>query len=126
AHTRLNQIELNLQRVRNLSGLLGNDRYVVVNIPAATIEAIETEQVVQRHTAIVGRIDRQTPILQSRIHQINFNPYWTVPRSIIERDIIPYMRENPNYLAEYRIRILDGSGREIDPAQIDWQTNEAV
>jgi len=126
AQTRLNQIELNLQRVRNLEGLLGNDRYVVVNIPAATIEAIEAEQVAQRHTAIVGRIDRQTPILQSRIHQINFNPFWTVPRSIIERDIIPFMRENPNYLTEYNIRILDGSGREIPPGQIDWNSNQAV
>ena len=126
AQTRLNQIELNLQRVRNLEGLLGNDRYVVVNIPAATIEAIEAELVTQRHTAIVGRIDRQTPILQSRIHQINFNPYWTVPRSIIERDITQYMRENPNYLTEYNIRIFDGNGNEVPPTAIDWNTNQAV
>ncbi|WP_127142708.1 L,D-transpeptidase family protein [Pelagibacterium montanilacus] len=126
AAERLRQLELNLQRVRGLEGHLEADRYVNVNIPAATIEAVEAAQVTRRHTAVVGRIDRQTPILQSRIHEINFNPYWTVPKSIIERDIIKLMNDNPNYLAEYNIRILDGNGNEIPPEQIDWSTNEAV
>ena len=61
-----------------------SDRYVVVNIPAATIEAVEGGMVEQRHTAVVGRVDRATPIMASKIHQINFNPYWHVPKSLIE------------------------------------------
>lgn len=126
AQTRLTQIELNLQRLRNLQGHLGGERYVLVNIPAATIEAVDGAQVASRHTAIVGRIDRQTPILQSRIHQINFNPYWHVPRSIIERDIIPLMQNDPNYLTDNRIRIMDGSGNEIPPTAIDWNTTQAL
>lgn len=125
AQTRLNQINLNLQRVRGLSGQL-SDRYVNVNIPAASIEGVENNQIARRHTAVVGKVDRQTPILQSRIHQINFNPYWTVPKSIIRRDIIGLVNDNPNYLAEYNIRILDGSGNEVPQSQIDWSTEEAV
>nr|WP_255714520.1 L,D-transpeptidase family protein [Pelagibacterium xiamenense] len=124
-HERLRQLNLNLERVRGLGGQL-TDRYVNVNIPAAAIEAVEGGAIAQRHTAIVGRIDRQTPILKSRIHQINFNPYWTVPKSIIERDITRLMQENPNYLTEYNIRIFDGSGNEVPPSQIDWTTSEAV
>lgn len=125
AQERLNQINLNLQRIRGLEGRIPQ-RYVNVNIPAATIEAVESQQVARRHTAVVGKVDRQTPILQSRIHQINFNPYWTVPKSIIERDITRLMQENPNYLTEYNIRIFDGRGNEIPPSQIDWTTSEAV
>jgi len=125
ASTRLHQINLNLQRVRGLEGRL-TDRYVNVNIPAAAIEAVESRQVVQRHTAVVGRIDRQTPILQSRIHEINFNPYWTAPTSIVRRDIIPMVRDNPNYLNEYGIRILDGRGNQISQDSIDWNTEEAA
>jgi len=102
------------------------DRYVVVNIPAAFIETVEGGMVQRRHTAVVGRIDRQTPILKSRIHQINFNPFWNVPVSIIRRDLIKYMNENPNYLTEQRIRIYDGSGQELQPTDINWQTEEAV
>lgn len=122
---RLRQIELNLARVRGLEGRLA-DRYVNVNIPAAAIETVENGQVARRHTAVVGRIDRQTPILRSRIHEINFNPFWTVPVSIIRRDIIPLVRENPDYLNEYSIRILDGRGNQISQDSIDWNTEQAV
>jgi murein L,D-transpeptidase YcbB/YkuD len=125
ASTRLNQIKLNIERVRGLEGKL-EDRYVNVNIPAAAIEATEGGQVARRHTAVVGKIDRQTPILRSRIHQINFNPYWTVPVSIIRRDIIRLVNENPNYLNEYSIRIFNGSGTEVPQSEIDWSTEEAV
>ncbi|WP_332714871.1 L,D-transpeptidase family protein [Pelagibacterium mangrovi] len=125
AATRLNQIKLNIERVRGLEGRLEN-RYVNVNIPAAAIETIEAGQVGRRHTAVVGKIDRQTPILRSRIHQINFNPYWTVPVSIIRRDIIQLVRDNPNYLNEYSIRIFDGSGNEVPQTAIDWNTEQAV
>lgn len=125
AETRLHQLRLNLLRVQAMAPALA-DRYVVVNIPAAFIETVEGGTVQRRHTAVVGRIDRQTPILKSRIHQINFNPFWNVPVSIIRRDLIKYMNENPNYLTEQRIRIYDGSGQERQPTDINWQTEEAV
>lgn len=125
AEVRLAQIKLNLQRVELLAGTL-TDKYALVNIPAASIEAIEDGVVARRHAAIVGRIDRQTPLLSSKIHEINFNPYWNVPKSIIRRDIIKYMKEDPEYLSKYRIKILGPGGTEIDPASVDWNTEEAV
>lgn len=125
AETRLRQLQLNLVRVQTMAPALA-DRYVVVNIPAAFIETVEGGMVVRRHTAVVGRIDRQTPILKSRIHQINFNPFWNVPVSIIRRDLIKTMNENPNYLTEQKIRIFDGGGQELQPSQVNWQTEEAV
>ena len=119
AQTRLQQLYLNYTRVQNMAANL-TDRYVVVNIPAATIEAVAGSMVEQRHTAVVGRVERATPILASKIHQINFNPYWHVPKSLVERDLTKYMLENPNYLAEQNIFIYDGSGNKIDPTTIDW------
>jgi len=125
APVRLGQLETNLVRLRSMSGFLG-DRYVMVNIPAAQIEAVENGRVVSRHTAIVGKVDRQTPILNSKIHEINVNPYWNAPESIVRRDIIPLMRKNPNYLAENNIRILGPDGSEVDPMTVDWSTEEAA
>lgn len=122
---RLNQLRLNAMRVEQWASAL-TDRYVVVNIPAATIEAVEASQVVQRHLAVVGKADRATPILNSRVHQIKFNPYWTVPKSIIQKDLIKYMNEDPEYLTKFRIRIFDGRGNELPPNQINWQSNDAV
>jgi murein L,D-transpeptidase YcbB/YkuD len=122
---RLNQLRLNALRVEQWASAL-TDRYVVVNVPAAKIEAVEASAVVQRHTAVVGKVDRATPILNSKVHQVKFNPYWTVPKSIIEKDLIKYMNEDPQYLTNYKIRIFDGNGNELQPHQIDWSTNEAV
>ena len=119
AATRLQQLYLNFTRVQNMAASL-SPRYVVVNIPAATIEAVNDGMVEQRHTAVVGRVDRATPIMASKVSQINFNPYWHVPKSLVERDLTKYMQENPNYLTEQNIHIYDGSGNEISPTSIDW------
>lgn len=126
AQVRLRQLETNLVRVRSLSGYLG-DRYVMVNIPAAEIETVEKGLVHSRHTAVVGKIDRQSPVLASKIHEINFNPYWHVPASIIRKDLIPKMQKDPSYLADNKIRIRDLRNKvELDASQIDWTTDEAL
>lgn len=125
AGIRLRQLETNLVRLRSMSGHLG-DRYVMVNIPAAEIEAVENGAVRSRHTAVVGKVDRQTPVLASKIHELNFNPFWHVPVSIIRKDLIPTMKRNPNYLAENKIRIYDWNGNELVKEEIDWNTDEAT
>ncbi|MEP1206007.1 MAG: L,D-transpeptidase family protein [Rhizobiaceae bacterium] len=125
ADIRLGQLHTNLVRLNSMSGFLG-DRYVVVNIPAAQIEAVDGTTVTQRHTAIVGRISRQTPILNSKIYELNLNPYWTAPKSIILKDIIPLMRKNPNYLTENKILLFDTNNELVDPKLVDWSTEEAV
>jgi murein L,D-transpeptidase YcbB/YkuD len=119
AATRLQQLYLNYTRVQNMAAKL-TPRYVVVNIPAATIEAVSEGMVEQRHTAVVGRVERATPIMASNISQINFNPYWHVPKSLVRQDLTKYMLENPNYLAEQNIFIYDGSSNKIDPQSINW------
>lgn len=125
APEKLAQLRLNLLRVQEAITAV-SERYIVVNIPAASIEAVENGTVQRRHTAIVGRIERPTPLLHSKVHEINFNPYWHVPKSIIRRDIIKYMNDDPDYLTNFRIKIYDNKGEELNPASIDWSTDEAV
>ncbi len=125
AATRLEQLRINLVRLRSMSGNLGT-RYVMCNIPAARIEAIENGMAVSRHSAVVGKPDRPSPDIQSRIVEINFNPFWTVPVSIVRRDLIPRMQAEPDYLTKNRIRIIDASGYELSPAQVNWFSAEAA
>ncbi|UJW85815.1 L,D-transpeptidase family protein [Devosia sp. SL43] len=127
AQQRLQQLYLNYTRVQGMAANL-NPRYVVVNIPAATIEAVNDGMVEQRHTAVVGRVERATPIMASKISQINFNPYWHVPKSLVRQDLTKYMQENPNYLTEQNIFIYDGAGNKVDPQTINWAgiTDEQV
>jgi murein L,D-transpeptidase YcbB/YkuD len=125
AQVRLQQLEASLARMR--ASLFGfGERYVVVNIPAAAVEAIESGQVRRRYVAVVGKADRASPPVETRITNINFNPTWTVPTSIIKKDIIPKMQRDPGYLRKAKIRILDGRGSEINPSSIDWSSERAA
>jgi L,D-transpeptidase YcbB len=125
AEQRLAQLRTNAVRLKALTGNLGN-RIVVANIPAAQIEAIENGVAVTRHTAVAGKPDRPSPDVRSKITQINFNPFWTVPVSIIRKDLIPKMRAEPDYLTKNHIRIFDPRSNELQPSQIDWYSTEAV
>ena len=124
ATTRLSQLNTNLVRLQTMSGDLGQ-RYVMVNIPAAAVEAVEDGRVALRHVAVVGRASRPTHILNSKIYEVILNPYWTAPRSIVEKDIVPLMRKDPTYLARNNIRLLDGNGQEVAPETVDWFADKA-
>jgi murein L,D-transpeptidase YcbB/YkuD len=125
ADQRLSQLRLNLARLRAFDTKAA-PRFVVCNIPAAQLEAVENGVVASRHIAVAGKPDRPSPELNSRIVEINFNPFWTVPVSIVRKDLIPKMQAEPDYLTRYHIRILDQKNNELTPAQVNWFSDEAV
>ncbi len=125
AATRRDQLKVNVDRLKTLATNLG-PRYVVVNIPAARVEAIENDVAVQRHIAVVGRPDRPSPDINSKIVQINFNPFWTVPVSIVRKDLIPLMQDKPDYLTQNHIRVYDPNHKEVPPSLINWYSDDAV
>ncbi len=119
---RLETLLANLPRVEwAIQGVA--PRYIIVNIPAAQLETVEMGRVYSRHNVIVGMPDRPSPSLISRITELNFNPYWNAPLSIVIKDIIPKARKDPSFLKRMRIRVFDGyGGPEVDPATIDWDS----
>jgi murein L,D-transpeptidase YcbB/YkuD len=127
AAIRLRQLQVNLTRLQTLATAAAS-RYVVVNIPAAQVEAVEGGQVAARFAAVVGKPERASPELSSKIIEINFNPYWYVPRSIIFKDLVPKAREfarrGQDMLAVYHMEAFDPSGNPLNPRQIDWFGNE--
>lgn len=125
AEVRLRQLETNVVRIRSMAGFLG-DRYAVVNLPAAHLEAVENGRLVMRSTTIVGKPDRPSPVIQARIVEVNFHPFWTVPVSIVRKDLIPKMQQEPDYLYKNRIRIYDQRGRELASNQVDWFSSDAT
>ncbi len=95
-------------------------RYVVVNIPAAVVEAVDGDKVIHRYTAIAGEVDHPSPEIVASITAININPTWTVPVSIIKNEMEPKIRKDPNYLSRAHIRLLDRRGHEINPRKVNW------
>ncbi len=123
AETRLETLLANQPRVEwAVRGIA--PRYILVNIPAIQIDAVQNGVVYSRHNCIVGMPDRPSPALISKVSELNFNPYWTAPRSIVRRDIIPQAMKSGNpkrFLQQQRIRIHDGfNGPEVDPDTLPW------
>lgn len=128
ASIRLTQLQASLKRLQSLSTNTGGGRYVVVNVPAAQVEAVESGDVVSRHAAVVGKPERPTPEISSKVVEINFNPYWYVPRTIIHKDLIPkgqaFAARGQDMLAAYRMQAFDAAGNPLDPRQINWNGPE--
>ncbi len=125
ADIRLRQLETNVIRLRSYSGDLGR-RFVITNIPAALVQTVENGQVVTIHAAGVGKIDRQSPIMNTKAVEINFNPTWTVPASIVKKDLIPKMQKDPNYLTDNKIHIYASNGGEVSPRAVNWNSDEGT
>ena len=125
AEQRAHQLAASLQRMQTYQFPFG-DRYVVVNLPSATVEAVENGRVAHRYVAVVGDVKHRSPEVVARVQAVNLNPTWTVPTSIIKNEIIPKMRKDPGYLGRQKIRMLDSKGSEVDPRAIDWSNNSAV
>jgi murein L,D-transpeptidase YcbB/YkuD len=125
AAIRLRQLRATMARMAN-NGFPFPDKYVVVNIPAAIVEAVVGGQVARRHIAVVGRPDRPSPVLDSVIPLVTLNPTWTVPPGILRKDIMPKVRRNLGFLAQNNMRVFDAAGNELDPASIDWSGNSGI
>ncbi len=127
ASSRLRQLRINLTRLQSMVRKKYK-RYVFVNIPAAQIEAVEDGHVVSRHSGVVGKIARQTPILTSAVARVSFNPYWTVPPTVLRKDLIPkarqYAKHGKDILKTYHMTAFTKSGRKLDPASINWNSDE--
>ena len=119
---RIDQLRLNMERWRWLPDSFGN-RYLMVNIPAFELTIVDSGQPIERIRAIVGRKDRQTPIMSEQMTYIEFNPYWNIPQTIARRDILPKAKQDPSYLIRQGIRIFDGwdrDARELRPTRVAW------
>ncbi|WP_373505640.1 L,D-transpeptidase family protein [Aestuariivirga sp.] len=123
ADRRLATIKANIPRLAEYSKDIGN-RYIVVNIPAQQIEAVNDGKVYSLHNAIVGRPSRPTPVVMTPLTVIRFNPYWNAPASIVEKDIVPRMTSSgaSKVMRDMNMKIFNGvGGPEIDPDSVNWR-----
>ncbi len=121
---RIKQLEASLERLLGMDFVFAQ-RYVVVNIPAAFVEAVANDKVERRYRVIVGKVDKPSPTLTAFITAVNLNPTWTVPLSITKNEIITHMRRDPTYLSRMHMRVLGSRDEEIDPGSVDWSSGRS-
>ncbi len=110
---RIRQIEVNLERMRWLPDDLG-DTHVLVNVPTFHLEAIEDGERALAMRVITGKRGTPTPIFSDTMETLVFSPYWNVPPSIQRGEVLPKLREDPEYLARENMELLV-DGASVDP-----------
>jgi murein L,D-transpeptidase YcbB/YkuD len=121
-------ILINMERWRWLPHDLG-PYYVNVNIPEFMLRVVDAGKPVHTTRVVVGKPEKQTPVLSNEMQEIVFGPFWNVPTSIKIEEIRPYVREEASWFGgggfntavfqRHNLR-LKYNGEEIDPAVVDW------
>lgn len=93
---RIEQLEANLERLRTQSPLINGTR-LVANIPEFKLHVYEDDHHVFEMAIVVGSETNKTVAFNDELTQIVFSPYWNVPTSIVQNEILPAMRRNRGY-----------------------------
>lgn len=112
------RIAINLDRYKLLPTL--PEQYIFVNIPSYYLKLIQSDTLVLKSRVVVGKPITRTPIITSAINNMITYPKWTIPESIIKKEILPGLKKDPGYTMRKGYSIVDDDGNEIDPYTIKW------
>lgn len=116
---RVNSLRINMDRLRWVAQDVTDD-FIIVNIAGFEMYYIRNLQLHWESPVMVGTIQHQTPIFTARLKYLEFNPIWTVPRSIIGRSLLPKFKANPQYVLDNNYHLYDRSGKQVDPLKLNW------
>ena len=119
AWEKFKRIAINLDRYKLLPDTLP-ETYVWVNLPAFKLKLIDNDTIVLESRVIVGAARTRTPLLTSEISNFITYPQWTVPYSIIFKEMLPQIQKSTEYLKKQNLMVVDNNDSIIDPATIDW------
>lgn len=118
---RREQVIANLERWRWFPYDFG-ERALLINIPTYRLAVLENgKDTVQTYKVVVGKPERKSPILDSRITNLVINPTWTVPPTIIKEDLTPAATKDRAYFADHNMKIYRGED-EVQPWE--WKPEE--
>lgn len=116
---RFKRIALNLDRYKQLPDSLP-EAYAWVNLPAFSLRVFDTDTIALQSKVICGSPVTRTPLLTSAISNFITYPQWTVPYSIIFKEMLPRIQKNTDYLDKQNLMVIDANDSMIDPKTIDW------
>ena len=116
---KIDQIRVNLERARWVFHKLPPD-FIAVDIAGFQVYEFRDDTRNWSSKVQIGKPFRKTPVFKSKIKYIVFNPTWTVPPTILQKDILPKIKKNPGYLKKMKISVIDRKGRTVDPNSVKW------
>ena len=118
----LTKMELNLDRMKMMKRE-ESSRHIMINIPAFRLYFYDNGKIFQTMKVITGKKKHPTPVFSDTVETVVLNPYWNVPKSIIQKEMIPKLLRNTNAMNKKGIEIRDGWGpdaRKISASSVNW------
>jgi murein L,D-transpeptidase YcbB/YkuD len=95
--------------------------YIWVNLPSFNLKVMDSDTLVFESKVIVGKPDTRTPLLTSDVSNFVTFPQWTVPTSIIFKEMLPQIQKNIAYLKKENLIVVDNNDDVVDPATVKWK-----
>jgi len=112
------RIAINLDRYKLLQPL--PEQYIWVNLPSYYLQLRDNDSVVLRSRVVIGKPITRTPIITSAISDMMTYPKWTIPESIVKKEILPGLKKDPGYTTKKGYLLVDKDGNEVDPYSVTW------
>jgi murein L,D-transpeptidase YcbB/YkuD len=112
------KVEVALEQARWLPVDLGA-RHVFINQPAFQVYYYEGGSEKFSMRTVVGSKSNQTYFFEDKVQTVEVNPYWGVPQSIIINEMLPKLRNDPNYLDRMGYEVAVG-GRAVPSSSVNW------
>lgn len=119
SHSTLAKLAINAQRLRVIPNF---NNGLFVNIPSYQVNYYRDGRLVLNSRAIVGKNERRTPVMSSKLSNVVVNPPWNAPTRLINEDIVPKVKRDPGYLERNGYSIIDSKGNTVNPYNINWAT----
>ncbi|HUQ66428.1 MAG TPA: L,D-transpeptidase family protein [Flavitalea sp.] len=116
---RFKRIALSLDKYKLMPDTMPTT-HVWVNIPSFNLKVIDSDSVVMESKVIVGDTKTRTPELYSEISNFITYPQWTVPYSIVFKEMLPAIQKDVTYLEKQNLIVVDKYDSVLDPEKIDW------
>ncbi len=116
---RFKRIAITLDRYKQLPAKMP-EKYIWVNLPGYYLWVVQKDTIVLESKVICGKPDTRTPLLNSAITDMVTYPTWTVPNSIITKQYLPKLKNNPGYLARLGLKLVDSKGETVDAYGVNW------
>ena len=108
---RIQTILINIERSKWLPNET-NREHIIVNIPQFSLTAYNKENIIFKCKVVVGKSTNKTMIFKGDMKYIVFSPYWNIPESIIQKEILPKLQKNPNFMEQNNMEWNGGKIRQ--------------
>jgi murein L,D-transpeptidase YcbB/YkuD len=102
---RIEQILINMNRMLWMPNI-PSQQLIEVNIPEFMLNVYEGNSKAFEMKVVVGKQGTNTTMFTGDLNQIVFSPYWNIPASIVKNEIMPAIKNNPNYLQKNHMEIV--------------------